>query len=92
MCAGHSVSAEAAIHAMSEIFTEEETGGILLIDASNAFNLMNRFTALHCIHITVNEILLYLINAYRNPSRLLRDFVSRRYYTRGSFDDALVLG
>ena len=72
VCAGHSAGAEAAIHAMSEVFTEEETDGILLIDASNAaFNLMSRFAALHNIQITVKEISLYLINTiYRNPSRL----------------------
>ena len=65
VCAGHSAGAEAAIHAMSEVFTEEETDGILLIDASNAaFNLMSRFTALHNIQITVKEISLYLINTY----------------------------
>ena len=38
VCAGHSAGAEAAIHAMSEVFIEEETGGILLIDARNTFN------------------------------------------------------
>ena len=53
--------AEAAIHAMSEVFTEDETDGILLIDASNAaFNLMSRFAALHNIQITVKEISLYI--------------------------------
>lgn len=38
VCAGHSAGAEAAIHAMSEVFIEEETDGILLIDARKAFN------------------------------------------------------
>ena len=65
VCAGHSAGAEAAIHAVSEVFTEEETDGILLIDASNAaFSLMSRFAALHNIQITVKEISLYLINTY----------------------------
>ena len=42
VCAGHSAGAEAAIHTMSQVFDEEETDGILLIDATNAFNQMSR--------------------------------------------------
>ncbi|PFX23725.1 hypothetical protein AWC38_SpisGene11699 [Stylophora pistillata] len=42
VCAVHNAVAEAAIHAMSHVFEEEGTDGILLIDASNAFNQMNR--------------------------------------------------
>lgn len=38
VCAGHSAGAEAAIHAMSQVFAEEDTDGILLNDTSNAFN------------------------------------------------------
>ena len=70
VCAGHSAGAEAAIHAMSEIFAEDKTDGILLIDARNAFNQMNRSVAMHNIQITCNEISQYLINTYRSPSRL----------------------
>ena len=61
MCAGHSADAEAAIHAMGEDYTEEETDRILLIDARNAFNMMNRVVALHNIQITVKEKSLYSI-------------------------------
>ena len=38
VCAGHNAGVEAAINAMSQVFVEEGTDGILLIDASNAFN------------------------------------------------------
>ena len=38
VCAGHNAEAEAAIHAMSQVFEEEGTDGILLIDASIAKN------------------------------------------------------
>lgn len=38
VCAGHGAGAEVAIHTMSQVFDEEETDGILLIDATNAFN------------------------------------------------------
>ena len=53
VCAGHSAGAKAAIHVLNEVFTEQETNGILLIDASNALNIMNHFATLHSIQITV---------------------------------------
>ena len=70
VCAGHNAGAEAATHAMSQVFEEEGTHGILLIDASNAFNQMNRSAALRNIQITCKEMVLYVINTYRSPSRL----------------------
>ena len=69
VCTGHSAGSEAATHAMSQVFVEEGTDGILLIDASNAFNQMNRSVALHNIQITCKEMSLYIINTYRSPSR-----------------------
>ena len=50
--------AEAAIHAMNQMFNEEGADGILLIDATNAFNQMNREVAMHNIRITCKEIAL----------------------------------
>ena len=71
VCAGHSTASEAAIHATSQVFVEEGTDGILLIDASNAFNQMNRSVALHNIQtVTFKEMSLYFINTYRSSSRL----------------------
>ena len=69
-CAGHSAGAEAAIHGMRAIFEEEGTDAVLLIDASNAFNRMNRNVAMHNIRITCPEVSVYIINTYRHPSRL----------------------
>lgn len=42
VCAGQEAGAEAAIHAMTELFDEEQCHGILLVDATNAFNALNR--------------------------------------------------
>ena len=70
VCAGHSAESEAATHAMNQVFNEEGADGVLLIDATNAFNQMNRAMAMHNIRITCKEIALYIINTYRSPSRL----------------------
>ena len=69
VCADHNAGVEAAIHAMSQVFEEEGTDGILLIDASNAFKQMNRSAASHSIQITCKEMAHYVINTYRSPSR-----------------------
>ena len=55
---------------MSQVFDEEETNGILLIDVSNAFNQMNRAVTIYNIQITCIEMTRYIINTYRSPSRL----------------------
>ena len=85
-CAGHNAG-EAAIYAMSEVFDEEGTDGILPIDASNAFNQMNRSAALHNIQIMCKEMALYVINTYRSPSRLFicggGEILSRESTTQG---------
>ena len=87
VCADHSAGSEATIHAMSQVFVEEGTDGILLIDASNAFNQMNRSVALHNIQITCKEMSLYIINTYRSPSRLFicsgGDILSQEGMTQG---------
>ena len=51
VCAGHSAGSEAAIHAMNQVFNEEGADRVLLIDATKAFNQMNRTVAMHNIRI-----------------------------------------
>ena len=70
VCAGHGAGCEAAIHAMHSIFKEEETEAVLLIDAANAFNSINRQVFLHNISIIYPSISTYVANCYRIPSRL----------------------
>ena len=87
VCVGHQAGPEVAIHAMETIFQEDHTEGILLIDASNAFNSMNKAVALHNIQITCTRTYTVLINTYRSPSRLFiaggGELMSREGPTQG---------
>ena len=51
VCAGLKSGAEAAIHAMHGIFDADDTDAVLLIDASNAFNSLNRASAMHNVAV-----------------------------------------
>ena len=70
VCAGQEGGSEAAVHALREIFELEETEGVLLIDAENGFNLLNRRTALWNVQFRAPRLARYLINTYRRPVRL----------------------
>ena len=70
VCVGQKSGSEAAIHAMCEMFEADETDAALLIDASNAFNSLNRAAALHNVRVICLAIAIYLINTYRAPARL----------------------
>ena len=56
---------------MKDVYNEAETDGVILVDASNAFNALNRMVALHNISIICPPFANILINTYRMPSRLL---------------------
>ena len=71
VCAGQKSGSEAAIHAMHSIFEADNTDAVLLIDASNAFNSLNRAAALHNVRILCPTIATYAINTYREPARLI---------------------
>ena len=63
-------SAEAAIHAMKTLFDQDSTDAIILVDAANAFNRLNRQAALHNLQYLCAPFCTILINTYRNPARL----------------------
>ena len=68
VCAGH--KSEAAIHAMRIIVDADETDAVMLIDASNPFNALNRAAALYNIRVLCPTLATYVINTYRQPARL----------------------
>ena len=69
-CAGHAAGSEAAVHAMREMFGDNECEAALLVDASNAFNRINRQAALHNISMLCLSFSLILQNTYGAPVRL----------------------
>ena len=73
LCAGQIAGAESAVHAVRECFQLEGTEAVLLVDASNAFNSLNRIVALHNIQFECPAISTFLINTYREPSELFID-------------------
>ena len=73
LCAGHTSGVEAAIDSMSTVFAEEKSEGILLVDASNAFNSLNRAVALQNIQHLCPVFSTVLINTYRSPAALFVD-------------------
>ena len=76
LSAGQEGGCEAACHAMSDIFAEDECQGVLLIDATNAFNSLNRTTALLNIRHTCPEFSTYLI-CYQYLQKSSEAFSSR---------------
>lgn len=70
VCAGLKSGNEAAIHALRNVFEADESDAVLLIDASNAFNALNRSAALHNIRVLCPTLATYAINTYRQPARL----------------------
>ena len=55
---------------MREIFILDDTEAILLVDASNAFNAVNRQAALHNIRVICPAISTILRNTYQVPIKL----------------------
>ena len=56
---------------MKTIFDDDDTDAVILVDASNAFNSLNRQVALHNVQIICPNFANILINTYRKPSRMI---------------------
>ena len=64
LCAGQIACVEAAIHSVRELFVCEDCDAILMVDASNAFNSLNRVVALHNVRQICPLFATILINIY----------------------------
>ena len=70
LCAGHRAGGEAAIHAMREIYEEDGTEAVILVDATNAFNSIDREAMLHNIKVKCPTLSVYVENTYGTPTEL----------------------
>ena len=70
LCAGHPVELSLRFMRCEDFSDDDDSDGILLIDADNAFNRVNRAVALWNIQFTCPEMKHVLINFYRSPTRI----------------------
>ena len=71
MCTGIRSGIEAAVHMTETAWSEDTTEAILLVDADNAFNRLNRKVALHNIRELCPFLHTYLTNHYQVPASLV---------------------
>ena len=68
--AGHISGCEAAVHSMRKVYDSQPTEAVILVDASNTFNSLNREAALRNIQQLCPSLSRIIINTYRNESEL----------------------
>ena len=70
LCAGQPSRVEADLHAVRTTFEDTSCDCVLKVDATNAFNSLNRLSALHNILHTCPALAKIIINCYRSASYL----------------------
>ena len=70
LCGGQIAGIKAAVHSVRKLFENDTTEAILLVDASNAFNSLNRANALMNIRTVCPAFSTILINIYRESTEL----------------------
>ena len=87
VCAGQEAGSEAAIHAIHDTFESSDCEAVLLVDAENAFNSINREAMLQNIDILCPIISTFIKNSYTAPSRLFvhegKEIASKEGTTQG---------
>ena len=78
---------KAAIHAICDVYQEDETEAVLLVDADSVFNSINRKAILHNNSINCPVITTFIANCYMEPARLFvawnHEIKSREDTTQG---------
>ena len=64
VCAGQETGAEATIRTMYDIYNDEHSETVLLVDAENAFNSINRNAMIHNISVVCPAIATYVSNCF----------------------------
>ena len=70
LCAGQEAGCEAAVHAVRRLFTDTDAECAILVDASNAFNFLNRQVTLRNVQKLCPPIATALLNCYRGDAEL----------------------
>ena len=70
LCAGQLAGCEAGVHTLRSLFNNSSTERVLLVDATNAFNQLNRQAALRNIQAICPSLAHILVNCYRDPVAL----------------------
>ena len=78
-CTGIKAGIEGAIHSMREVYEDDNTEAILLVDAENAFNNLNRSAALSNIKEICPPFHRYLQNTYQKPAKLVIPGENNKY-------------
>ena len=91
LCAGLQAGCEAGVHALRSLFADEDTEGVLLVDASNAFNALNRRLTLLNSQVVCPPMARLLINTYRTPAHLVTPSGEMILSTEGTTVDFIFL-
>lgn len=70
LCAGQKSGCEAAVHAMHQQLENEDVEGLLFVDASNAFNALNRKLMLINLQKTCPSLSTLVTNVYRDSAEM----------------------
>ena len=73
LCAGFASGCEGTFHAMKAIIEENETEGMIFVDASNTFNKINQEATLFNCQTICPTLAPILINTHREPPSLFVD-------------------
>ena len=81
LCAGLKCGVEGAIHAAVDLFDSNDHG-VLVIDASNAFNSINRLSLLWNVRVLWPRASRFIFNTYRGWSSLIIKGCNRTLYSQ----------
>ena len=70
LCISIPSACEVGAHVMRRLFDQDNVQGILFVDASNAFNSLNRVAALHNVPLVCPALGRVFQNTYAKPIRL----------------------